>query len=31
MLTPEQLKGLICNLAKEKELSSQEVLQMSML
>lgn len=28
MLTPEQLKGCIRNIAKEKDLSSQEVLQM---
>ena len=28
MLTPEQLKGKIRNVAKEKNLSSQEILQM---
>ena len=28
MLTPEQLKGKIRNVAKEKHLSSQEILQM---
>ncbi|MDO4415748.1 MAG: nucleotidyl transferase AbiEii/AbiGii toxin family protein [Erysipelotrichaceae bacterium] len=28
MLTPEQLKGKIRNIAKEKKLSSQEILQM---